>query len=190
MVSAKGLFLLHGVFYVSSSGRKSKPTSLGLFHKGADLIQESGDLLTYHVLHFLTPPHWRLGFNVNILGGGLKHSDQSNPQVHLMVIRVLKAKRSPVRFSSTYWRRMRNLVLCCPDSIKDIQTKGCHNRRGPRQFKCEEGCCSARLRDSALPGSTQSQDDVAQWMFSFLTERTHPLVQTFTYKSCYCLRTH
>lgn len=101
LVSAKGLLLLHGAFYVSSSGRRSQPTSLGLFHKGADLIQESRGLLTDHVLHFLTPPHWRLGFNVNICGGGLKHSDQSNPQVHLMVIRVLKTKRSPVRFSST-----------------------------------------------------------------------------------------
>lgn len=41
-----------------------------------------------------------------------------------MVIRVLKAERSPVRFSSTYWKHVQNLVLFSHDSIKDIQTKG------------------------------------------------------------------
>lgn len=50
LVSAKGSLLAHGAFHVSSSGRRSKPTSSGLFHKGAYLIQESRDLLTYHML--------------------------------------------------------------------------------------------------------------------------------------------
>lgn len=46
LVSAKGLLLIHGAFYVSSSVRRNKPTPSGLLHRGAYLIQDSSDIIT------------------------------------------------------------------------------------------------------------------------------------------------